>query len=70
MKKSYLLKNAKILTKDAECISGKNVYISDGKILKIMDSTSDDGNIRADEEIDCGNTISVREFQTFIPIRR
>lgn len=54
MKKSYLLKNARILTKDAECISGKNVYISDGKILKIMDSTSDDGNIRADEEIDCG----------------
>lgn len=55
MSKITLLKNGALLTEDAKCIVNQNVYIQNGKILKIMDAASDDGAVKADETVDCSN---------------
>lgn len=53
MGKTILLKNASLLNEEAECISGQNLYVQDGKISKIIPKDEDDGRISAQEVIDC-----------------
>ncbi len=55
MSKIILLKGGTLLNEEAECILHQNVYIQDGKILKITDCAGDDGAVKADEVIECGN---------------
>ncbi len=55
MGKITLLKNASLITEDAKCILHQNVYIQDGKILKIVDGEKDDHLIQSEECIDCKN---------------
>ena len=51
--KTILLKNASLLTEDAKCVQNQNLYVRDGKILKILDASKDSGEIPAEETIDC-----------------
>lgn len=55
MGKTILLKNASLLTEEAECISSQNVYVKDGKIEKILPGDRDDGSLKAEETIDCSS---------------
>lgn len=54
MGKTVLLKNASLLNEEAECISGQNLYVQDGRISKIIPKDKDDGRVQAQEVIDCG----------------
>ena len=53
MEKTILLKNAGLLDEEANCILNQNVYVQEGKILKILPATEDTEFIHADETIDC-----------------
>lgn len=53
MGKTILLKDASLLNEKAECILHQNLYVQDGKILKIVDKDQDDGSIQAQETIAC-----------------
>lgn len=55
MAKTILLKDASLLNEQAECIRHQNVYIRDGKIIKIADKDLDRGLTRPEEIIECGN---------------
>lgn len=53
MEKTVLLKNAGLLDEEANCILNQNVYVQEGKILKILPAAEDTESIHADETIDC-----------------
>lgn len=53
MEKIILLKNAGLLDEEANCILNQNVYVQEGKILKILPAAEDTESIHADETIDC-----------------
>ena len=53
MEKTILLKNAGLLDEEANCILNQNVYVQEGKILKILPAAEDTEFIHADETIDC-----------------
>ena len=53
MEKTVLLKNAELLDEEANCILNQNVYVQEGKILKILPAAEDTESIHADETIDC-----------------
>lgn len=53
MEKTILLKNAGLLDEEANCILNQNVYVQEGKILKILPAAEDTESIHADETIDC-----------------
>ena len=53
MEKTILLKNAGLLDEEANCILNQNVYVQEGKILKILPAVEDTESIHADETIDC-----------------
>lgn len=53
MEKIILLKNAGLLDEEANCILNQNVYVQEGKILKILPAAEDIESIHADETIDC-----------------
>ena len=53
MEKTILLKNAGLLVEEANCILNQNVYVQEGKILKILPAAEDTESIHADETIDC-----------------
>lgn len=53
MEKTILLKNAGLLDEEANCILNQNVYVQEGKILKILPVAEDTESIHADETIDC-----------------
>ena len=53
MEKTILLKNAGLLDEEANCILNQNVYVQEGKILKILPAAEDTEPIHADETIDC-----------------
>ena len=53
MEKPVLLKNAGLLDEEANCILNQNVYVQEGKILKILPAAEDTESIHADETIDC-----------------
>lgn len=53
MDKTILLENANLLDEDAQCIQKQNMYIQDGKILKIIPNDKDAHEIAVDETIDC-----------------
>lgn len=55
MKKSYLLKNAALLTEDAICKMNQNLYVEDGRISDIVDAAQDKGERKVDEVIDCSH---------------
>ena len=48
--KTILLKNASLLTEDAKCVQNQNLYVRDGKILKILDASKDSGEIPAERD--------------------
>ena len=41
MEKTVLLKNAGLLDEEANCILNQNVYVQEGKILKILPAAED-----------------------------
>ena len=53
MEKTILLKNAGLLDEEANCILNQNVYVQEGKILKILPAAEDTESIHADETINC-----------------
>ncbi|MCD8155197.1 MAG: amidohydrolase family protein [Clostridiales bacterium] len=53
MVQRILLKNASLLTEEGECLRGKNVYISGGRIEKITDRDQDDAALPVTETVDC-----------------
>lgn len=53
MEKTILLKNAGLLDEEANCTLNQNVYVQEGKILKILPAAEDTESIHADETIDC-----------------
>ena len=53
MEKTILLKNAGLFDEEANCILNQNVYVQEGKILKILPAAEDTESIHADETIDC-----------------
>ena len=53
MQKTILLQGAGLLDEEAKCTLKQNVYIKDGKILKIVAESEDDHFVAADETIDC-----------------
>lgn len=52
MQKTILLQNAGLLDEEAKCTLKQNVYIKDGKILRIVAENEDDHSVVADETID------------------
>lgn len=54
MGKTVLLKGASLLNEAAECIRNQNLYVQDGKILKILPQKDDDYSIEAQEVLECG----------------
>lgn len=55
MSKTILMRDSSLLTEKAECIRHRNLYVRDGKILKITETTSDDHSVTPDEVIECKN---------------
>lgn len=53
MGKTTLLKDASVLDEQAQCIRHQNIYIREGLISKITDTSADDGSVAADEVIEC-----------------
>ncbi|MCR4705534.1 MAG: amidohydrolase family protein [Lachnospiraceae bacterium] len=53
MDKTILLKHAALIMEDANCLMDRNLYVSDGRIARIVVADQDDGKLHADETIDC-----------------
>ena len=68
MEKTILLKNAGLLDEEANCILNQNVYVQEGKTLKILPAAEDTESIHADETMIAVNIMSVRDWQICIPI--
>lgn len=53
MGKITVLKNASLLNEKGECLSGRNLYVQDGRIWKILPADEDSHIPEQAEVIDC-----------------
>lgn len=55
MSKITVLKNGNLINENAEVLLHQNVYIQDGRILKIVEMASDDGSLMTEESVECSS---------------